>query len=64
MCFEKEMRTQLLIPERSAMASKQKMNILSNEVIRRLSNTNVEKVEEREVLEILNHMTKQLKNSG
>ena len=60
MYYKKQMRTKLLIPERSAMSNKQKMNILSNEVIRRISNINVEK----EVSEVLDHLTRQLKNSG
>ena len=62
--YENEMRTQLLIPERSAMATTQKMNILSNELIRRLSNINIEKVEEGEVTRVVDHMTSQLKGSG
>ena len=64
MYYKKQMRTKLLIPERSAMSNKQKINILIKEVIRRISNTNVEKVGEKEVSEVLNHLTRQLKNSG
>ena len=64
MYYKKQMRTKLLIPERNAMSNKQKMNILSNEVIRRISNINVQKLGEKEVSEVLNHLTRQLKNSG
>ena len=42
--FEKEMRNQMLIPERSAISSKQKISILSNEAIRRLTNVNIKKL--------------------
>ena len=62
--WEKEMRTQLLIPERSAKAVTQKINILSNELIRRLSNVNLKKVEEGEIERIVDHMTTQLKGAG
>ena len=62
--FEKDMRSQLLIPERSAMSERQKINILSNDVIRRLSNMNVEKEEEGERIRIVDHFTSQLKKSG
>ena len=62
--FEKEMRTQLVIPENSAMCMRQKMSILSNELIRRLSNINIEKAEEDEKVNVVEHYTKQLKTSG
>ena len=39
--FENNMKTQLVIPKRSAMAMKQKMSINSNDLNRRLSNINV-----------------------
>ena len=38
--FRKGMKTPYGLMQRSAMASKQKFNILSNELIRRLSNIN------------------------
>ena len=62
--FEKEMRNQMLIPERSAISSKQKMSILSNEAVRRLSKVNIEKLGEEEAAEVLEHLTTQLKTSG
>ena len=58
------MRTQLLIPEMSAMAQKQKMSILSNELVRRMSNIYVEKNSEEEKIRVTDHFTNQLKNSG
>ena len=42
--FEKEMRTQLVIPRRSSIPERQKMNILSNEGNRRISNVNMERL--------------------
>ena len=62
--YEKEMRTQLLIPEKSAMAQKQKMSILSNELVRRLSNICIDKAEAGEKRKVADHFTSQLKNSG
>ena len=54
----------MLIPERSAMAVRQKMSILSNELVRRLSNMNIERVEPEEKIRIVDHFTVQLKTSG
>ena len=62
--YEKEMRSQLLIPERSAMPTRQKMSILGNELVRRLSNMNAEKVDDGEKIAIVEHFTTQLKTSG
>ena len=64
MYYEKDMRMQLLIPDRSAMAVRQKMSILTNELVRRLSNMNVESVEPEEKIRIVDHFTVQLKTSG
>ena len=49
------MRTQLLIPEKSAMAQKQKMSILSNELVRRLSNICIDKAETDEKKKVADH---------
>ena len=46
--FEKSMKTQLQLPRRSAMSEKQKISILSNDLNRRLSNINIEKMPEIE----------------
>ena len=62
--FEKSMRSQLMIPANSAMSEKQKMNILSNDLIRRLSNLKIEKAEVGEEQRIIDHYTTQLKTSG
>ena len=62
--FEKDMRSQLVIPEKSAMAMSQKISILSNDLVRRLSNINVEKVEEEDKVRVVEHFITQLKNSG
>ena len=62
--FEKDMRTQLLIPERSAMSQKQKMSILSNELVRRMSNICIEKVGLEEKKMVVDQFRGQLKNSG
>ena len=52
-----------MIMKISAQGEQQKMDILSNELIRRMSNV-CEKIEESEKIEIIDHYTKQLKNSG
>ena len=62
--FEKDMRSQLVIPEKSAMAMSQKISILSNDLVRRLSNINIEKVEEEENVRVVEHFITQLKTSG
>ena len=62
--FEKEMRSQQVIPRKSAIAERQKNSILSNEMNRRLSNVNVDAVKEEEMMAIIDHFTAQLRNSG
>ena len=62
--FEKAMRSQLIVPERTAMSTKQKMNIMSNDLVRRLSSINLERAEEGEVERVVEHFTVQLKTSG
>ena len=49
--------------KRSAQGEQQKMNILSNELIRRLSNV-CGSVEFKETIGVIDHYSKQLKNSG
>ena len=58
------MKSQILIPARSAMAETQRMNILSNDLVRRLSNVKIEQSEEGEVEKVIEQYTKQLKTSG
>jgi hypothetical protein len=61
--FEKEMRTPFVIMKRSAMSEQQRMSILSNELIRRLSNVK-KSIMEEEMQDIIEHYTQQLKTSG
>ena len=58
------MKTQILIPRRSAMPERMKINIASNDLNRRLSNINVERMPEEEKIAVTEKFTKQLKNSG
>ena len=61
--YEKEMRTQLMVMRQSSMAERQKMDILSNELVRRISNVG-ESIGQEEVDKIIDHFTQQLVNSG
>jgi hypothetical protein len=62
--FEKLMKTPFVVMQRSAMGEHQKAAILSNELVRRLSNINLGKVEHGEIIEVVEKFTQQLKNSG
>ena len=62
--YEKPMKTQIMIPRRSAMPEKMKMSIASNDLNRRMSNINVERMPEEEKIEVADNFTRQLKNSG
>ena len=46
------------------MAERQKINILSNDLVRRLSNIKIEMVKEGEVKRVVDQCTSQLKTSG
>ena len=61
--FEKMMRTPYIIMRRSAMSKHQMMSILSNELVRRLSNVHPD-IRKEESLGITEHYTIQLKMSG
>ena len=61
--FEKEMRTPFVTMKKSAMGEQQRMAILSNELVRRLSNISLSIVGE-ELLGVVEHYTTQLKQSG
>ena len=61
--FEKTMKSQYTIMQRTAMSEHQKLSILSNELIRRLSNIHREVVMD-EIEEVIEHYITQLKNSG
>ena len=62
--YEKPMKSQMMIPARSAMPERQRMNILSNDLVRRLSNIKLEQVEEGEIERVVNQYTSQLRTSG
>ena len=61
--FEKAMKNQLTVMQRSAMSEHQRMAILSNEMVRRLSNIHRDVVEE-ELTGVVEQYIKQLKTSG
>ena len=62
--YEKDMKTPYLIMRRSAMSEQQRSAILSNELVRRLSNVNVGHVDHEEVTIVIEQFIQQLKNSG
>ena len=62
--FEKEMKTPYTIMNNSAMGEHQKASILSNELVRRLSNIDIENVKHEEVAAVIEKFIKQLKSSG
>ena len=62
--FEKFMRTQILLPKMSAMGQRQKNTVNSNELNRRISNINEERLVIEEPYRVVNPYTSQLKNSG
>ena len=62
--FQKLMKTPLVIMEKSAMGQNQRYSILSNEMIRRLSNTNHEQPDVEDVSRVIETFTQELKNSG
>ena len=61
--FQKSMKTQYVIMERSGMSNTQKYQILSNELVRRMSNIQVGKIPHTEVLAKIEEFTGELKNS-
>ena len=61
--FEKDMRSQVLTMQRSSMAEQSKFSILVNELVRRFEVMSAS-LEESEQISIVNHYTKQLRNSG
>ena len=62
--FQKSMKTPLVIMEQSAMSDNQRHSILSNELIRRLSNTNHEDPNLEETSGVIEVFIQQLKSSG
>ena len=61
--FEKGMRSQVLTMQRSSQAETSKFSILVNELVRRFEVMDDE-VEINEEIEIIDHFSKQLRNSG
>ena len=61
--YQKEMKTPFLLMQASAMASQQKFSILSNELMRRLGNTDL-LVKHNEKMEIVERFVREMKNSG
>ena len=62
--FQKLMKTPLVLMQKSAMGDRQRYSILSNELNRRLSNTNNELVDKTEQHNIIEKFIQQLKSSG
>ena len=61
--FEKPMKTQFTVMQRSAMSEHQKMSILSNELVRRLSNIHRDVIA-AEMEQVIEQYIGQLKTSG
>ena len=62
--FQKSMKTPFVIMERSGMSYHQKFQILSNELVRRLSNVKIETIPHHEVIQIIEQFINELKTSG
>ena len=62
--YEKEMKTPFLLMNDSAMGDHQRASILSNELVRRLSNVNLGHIDHGEILAIIEVFIRQLKSSG
>ena len=62
--FQKEMKTPYVLMERSAMSAKQRIEIMSNEATRRLSNIDHENLGAEEQIKVLEQLTQELRNSG
>ena len=61
--FKKEMKTPLVIIARSGMSVQQKIQILANDLTRRLYNISKDKIEQEEYNKIIDQLTKELKNA-
>ena len=62
--FEKAMRTPYVIMSKSAISDNSRYNILSNELVRRLSNMGLECTTQDEKNEVVEHYIQQCKTSG
>ena len=61
--FEKKMKTPFLLMKRSAISQHQRCSILANELVRRLSNVDVDHIPHSEVILVVEQFIQQLKNS-
>ena len=61
--YQKNMKTPYVIMERSGMSHQQKHQILSNELVRRLSNIQIDEIPHKEILEKIEEFIGELKNS-
>ena len=62
--FQNKMKTLYVVMKRWAMAQPQKISILVNEMIRRLSNTDYQEKDMEEKKVVMNQYTRELKQSG
>jgi hypothetical protein len=62
--FEKSMRTPYLTMQRSAICDHQRFSILANDLVRRLSNVNKNKITQEEILQIIEKFILLLITSG
>ena len=61
--FQKPMKTPLVIMARSDMGTQQKVQILANELTKRLSNINETRTDKQEKIKVIEQYTRELKNS-
>ena len=61
--YQKPMKTPFVLMSRSGTSYRQKFQILSNELSRRLSNIQTEEIEHQEVLNKIEQFIKELKSS-
>ena len=62
--FQKPMKTPFILMECSAMGEQQKHQILTNELIRRLSLVDVNNIENEEILKVVEQFIQEMKSSG
>ena len=62
--YQKPMKTPFVIMKRSAVSQHQKIQILSNEIVRRLSNVNHHKIPKEEISGIMEVFIREMKTSG
>ena len=61
--FQKSMKIDYIVMERSAMGRQQKLSILSNELIRRLSKCDLKKRDPSERIKVIEQYVRELKKS-